>query len=133
MEIHVHSPGGCRIEASFSDFKVVTDQPVADGGTNSAPSPFDLFLASLATCAGYYVTSFCQGRDLPTDGIVLKMSNDWNDKTHLVENITVDITLPHDFPEKYRRAVIRAANMCTVKRHLENPPTFHVKTLNGQS
>lgn len=132
MDIHVQSPGGLLIDARFGDFKVSTDQPVADGGTNSAPSPFDLFLASLATCAGYYVTSFCRERDLSTEGISLKMTNSWNDQTHLAENITIEITLPAEFPEKYRRAVMRAAGMCTVKRHLENPPQFVITTHNDQ-
>lgn len=131
MEIHVQSPGGLLVDARFGDFKISTDQPVADGGTNSAPSPFDLFLASLATCAGYYVAAFCRERDLPTEGIALKMINDWNDQSHLAENITIDITLPAEFPEKYRRAVMRAAGMCKVKRHLEKPPEFVISAHNG--
>ncbi len=126
MEINVRSTGGLVVEARFGAFQVATDQPVEDGGTNTAPSPFDLFLASLATCAGYYVAAFCQERGLSTDGIDLKMTSDWNEKTHLVENIHIDIALPEDFPEKYRRAVIRVAGMCTVKRHLDNPPAFHI-------
>jgi len=131
MDIHVQSPGGLVVDARFGDFNISTDQPLADGGTNTAPSPFDLFLASLATCAGYYVMAFCRERDLPTEGIALKMTNSWNDQSHLAENITMEITLPADFPEKYRRAVIRVAGMCTVKRHLENPPAFVITARNG--
>ena len=132
MEICVSSPGGLIVDAQFGDFKVTTDQPVAEGGTNTAPSPFDLFLASLATCAGYYVAAFCRERGLPTEGISLKMINDWNTEKHLSENIQIDITLPPDFPQKYRRAVTRVAGMCTVKRHMENPPTFSITARNGQ-
>ena len=131
MEIKVHSPGGLVVDAYFGDFKVSTDQPLADGGTNSAPSPFDLFLASLATCAGYYVAAFCRERGLPTEGMAIRMTNDWNDKTHLAENVHIEVVLPPDFPSKYRRAVIRAAGMCTVKRHLEQPPAFHIAARNG--
>ncbi len=131
MEINVNSPGGLVIEARFGEFAVATDQPVEDGGTNTAPSPFDLFLASLATCAGYYVTAFCQERKLSTDGIALKMTSDWNDQSHLVENIELTISLPDDFPAKYQRAVVRAAGLCTVKRHLENPPAFRIRAVNG--
>ena len=131
MEMHVNSPGGLRVEARFGDFVVATDQPEEDGGTNTAPSPFDLFLASLATCAGYYVTAFCKERGLPTEGIALKLTSDWNDQTHLAENIRMDISLPDGFPEKYRRAVKRVAGMCTVKRHLDNPPAFSIETHNG--
>jgi ribosomal protein S12 methylthiotransferase accessory factor len=131
MEIHVSSPGGLLIDAQLGGFKVATDQPVADGGTNTAPSPFDLFLASLATCAGYYVMAFCRERGLPTEGMALTMTNDWNETTHLAETIRIHITLPDDFPEKYRRAVQRVAGMCTVKRHMENPPAFAISASNG--
>jgi ribosomal protein S12 methylthiotransferase accessory factor len=131
MEIDVRA-NGLMVEARFDNFKIVTDQPEDDGGTNTAPSPFDLFLASLATCAGYYVLAFCQERALPTEGLALKMTSDWNEHTHLVENIGLDIVLPHGFPAKYRRAVMRVAGMCTVKRHLENPPVFKVSARNGR-
>ena len=53
--------------------------------------------------------AFCQERALPTEGLALKMTSDWNEDTHLVENIGLDIVLPHGFPAKYRRAVMRVA------------------------
>ena len=132
MEIRVQNPTGMRLEAHLGEFTVATDQPEADGGENSAPSPFDLFLASLATCAGYYVLAFCKQRRLPTDGISVTMRNDWNDTRHLAEKISLDINLPADFPAKYHKAVVRAAGMCTVKRHLENPPVFDLRIRNGR-
>jgi putative redox protein len=132
MDITVQNPDGLRLEAQLGEFTVATDQPEADGGANSAPSPFDLFLASLATCAGYYVLAFCQQRNLPTKGIAVTMTNDWNAQAHLVENISLEIALPADFPAKYHKAVLRAAGMCTVKRHLENPPAFDLKVRNGK-
>lgn len=131
MEIRVQNPTGMRLEAQLGEFTVATDQPEADGGAKSAPSPFDLFLASLATCAGYYVLAFCKQRRLPTDGISVTMCNDWNDTRHLAEKISLDINLPVDFPAKYHKAVVRAAGMCTVKRHLENPPVFDLRIRNG--
>jgi ribosomal protein S12 methylthiotransferase accessory factor len=131
MEIKVQNPTGMRLEAQLGEFTVATDQPEADGGGNSAPSPFDLFLASLATCAGYYVLAFCKQRNLPTDGISVSMSNDWNENRHLAEKISMDIQLPAGIPAKYHKAIQRAAGMCTVKRHLENPPAFDLRILNG--
>ena len=133
MEIRVQSPGGMRLDAELGGFTVSTDQPEADGGDNSAPSPFDLFLASLATCAGYYVLVFCRQRKLPTGGIVLRMTNDWNENKHLVEKIGLEISLPADFPAKYHKALLRAAGMCTVKRHLDNPPAFDFTIRNGHT
>ena len=119
-------PGGKKVQAVYDDITVLTDQPVIDGGSGSAPSPFDLFLASIGTCAGYYVLSFCQKNNIPTEQIKLTAQFLRNPATHLVENIAIDIQVPKDFPEKYKSAVIKAAGLCTVKRHLEQPPQIDI-------
>ena len=48
--------------------------------------------------------------------------------THMVSNITLHIDLPEGFPKKYRNALIKAAELCAVKKHLENPPAMSVET-----
>jgi len=126
MEITVDFPGGLRVDARFGSFTVNTDQPKEDGGDETAPAPFELFLASLATCAGYYVFGFCKNRDIPTEGIRLIQRTEQNEKTHMIERVAIEIQLPGDFPEKYRPAVIRSAEKCLVKRHMENPPVFDI-------
>jgi putative redox protein len=126
MEMEIRFPTGKKVEALFDDFIVTTDQPVADGGSGSAPSPFDLFLASIGTCTGYYVLSFCQKNNIPIDKIRLTASFTWNMQKHLVENVDIKIHLPADFPEKYKTAVVKAADVCTVKRHLQSPPKITI-------
>jgi putative redox protein len=118
--------GNKKVDASFRGLTVHTDQPLADGGENSAASPFELFLASIGTCAGFFVASFCQARAIPTDNIRLVQTINRNDATHMVESIAIDIVLPPDFPEKYRAAVVKAAESCTVKKHLAAPPEIKV-------
>ena len=127
MEMEIRFPGGKKVEALFNDFTVKTDQPVVDGGSGSAPSPFDLFLASIGTCTGYYVLSFCQKNNIPTQNITLHASMQRNKKTHLVEHCIITIHVPKDFPKKYENAVIKSAEVCTVKRHLASPPTIDIK------
>jgi len=124
--MEIRFPGGKKVEALFNGFTVTTDQPVADGGSGSAPSPFDLFLASIGTCTGYYVLSFCQKNNIPMENIRLAAHFQRNPGTHLVENVRIDIHVPKDFPEKYKNAVIKAADVCTVKRHLKNPPQIDI-------
>jgi putative redox protein len=126
MKYQILLSGGKKVDAKVNEFMIKTDQPVADGGENSAPSPFELFLASLGTCAGYFVASFCQARSIPIENIKLTQTTIRNDATHMVEKILIDIHLPADFPEKYRSAVIKAAESCTVKKHLAAPPQILV-------
>jgi putative redox protein len=129
MDMQIRFPGGKAVEALFNGFTVKTDQLVIDGGSGSAPSPFDLFLASIGTCTGYYVLSFCQKNNIPTEKMTLSGRFLRNPLTHLVETIQIDIHVPKDFPEKYTKAVIKAAEVCTVKRHLERPPRIDINVL----
>jgi len=122
MEMEIVFPGGARVDAISGDMVITTNQ---DG---SAPTPFGLFLASIGTCAGIYVLSFCQQRGLPTGNLRIIQRMSTNPLTRLIDHIELDIQLPPDFPEKYREAVIRAASQCAVKKHLENPPVFDVHT-----
>ncbi len=126
MEITVDFPGGSRVDARFESFTVCTDQPKEDGGDGTAPAPFEYFLASLATCAGYYILEFCKTRKIDTRGVRLKQCVERNETTHMVEKICMEIQLPEEFPQKYSSAIIRAAEKCSVKKHMENPPAFDI-------
>jgi ribosomal protein S12 methylthiotransferase accessory factor len=122
-------PGGSRVDAQFGQHTIRTDQPVRSGGEDSAPAPFSVFLASIATCAGVYVLGFCQQRGLPTEGIKLVQRLEVDRATGMVAKIGIDIQVPPGFPEKYHEALVRAANQCAVKKHLEHPPSFEVRTV----
>lgn len=126
MDMMITFPGGKKVNAAYNGFTHKTDQPLVGGGENSAPSPFELFLASLGTCAGFYVLSFCQQRGIDEGEIEIRQSMDRDPQTHLITMVNMEIILPVTFPEKYRAAVIQAAQLCTVKKHLENPPKFNL-------
>ena len=131
MEMQIDFPGGKCVTSTYKGFTVKTDQPKSEGGDDSAPEPYDLFLSSIGTCAGVYIVYFCESRDIPTDEISMTLRFERNETSHLMEKIMIDIHLPPDFPKKYRKAVIRAAQMCTVKRNLINPPEILVATNGG--
>jgi putative redox protein len=124
MEMIIDFPGGARVDAHFGPFTVPTDQPPQ----SSAPTPFAVFLSSIGTCAGIYVLGFCRQRGLSTEGIRLVQTMETNPMTGMVSRIKLDIQLPADFPEKYKPALIRAADQCAVKKHLERPPQIEVFT-----
>jgi ribosomal protein S12 methylthiotransferase accessory factor len=128
MEMIISFPGGARVDASFGPYTVPTDQPPAGGGQGSAPTPFALFLSSIGTCAGIYVLGFCNQRGLSTDGIRIVQRVNKNPASGMVDSIDLDIQVPESFPEKYRESLVRSANLCAVKKHLEQPPVFNVFT-----
>ena len=130
MEMIIDFPGGVRVDAHFGPFTVQTDQPAHTAGSAAgAPTPFATFLAALGTCAGFYVLSFCQRRGIATEGLRLVQQTETDRDTGMVRLVQLDIELPADFPERYRAAVIRAAEQCAVKKLLENPPAFEIRTV----
>ena len=130
-EMKISFPGGLRVDAEYKGFVIKTDQPVYSGGDGSAPAPFDLFLASIATCAGYYVLAFCNKREIPTEKAAVVMKTRRNPETKRIEKISIEIQLSPEFPEKYKKAVIKAVDSCTVKAHILNPPVFEVEAKIG--
>ena len=125
--VEVSFPGGKRIDARIGDFVIQTDQSEKYGGSASAPQPFDLFLASIATCAGIFAWNFCQARDLPTEGIGLSMECVHDDAKKMFTEMKLLLTLPEGFPEKYRSGIIRAMELCAVKRHIHESPAFTIE------
>jgi len=126
--LKVSFPGGSRVDAEFNGFTLRTDQSKRNGGGGTAPPPFDLFLASLATCAGFYVKAYCDARQLATEGLALQMRVERDEVRHRVGRLRLEIQLPPDFPEKYRDGVVRAADQCAVRKHLLEPPAIDIVT-----
>jgi ribosomal protein S12 methylthiotransferase accessory factor len=128
----IHFPGGLEVAALDKGFTILTDQPVESGGAGSAPTPFDLFLASIGTCAGIYALNFCRQRNLDTEGLALKLALDRDESGKGVARIRLEVLLPPAFPEKYRDALLRAVDQCKVKRHILEPPQFDVTTVRAE-
>ncbi len=120
--------GGKVVTAHTHDHLIRTDQPIKSGGTNTAPSPFELFLASIGTCVGIYIKSFCDNRQISTDKIKVIQHTEFSTETNLPVSITLDIHLPEDFPEKYKASLINVAELCKVKKAIDSPPLFKITT-----
>ena len=129
MDIEVTFPGGKQVDATVGAFTMRTDQPTELGGEGVAIAPFEMFLASLATCAGIYALGFCQARKLPTEGLKLTQHHEIDPETKLPTTISLTLQLPDGFPEMYRGAIVRAVEGCKVKRVVLAPPRFEVVAL----
>jgi ribosomal protein S12 methylthiotransferase accessory factor len=111
---------------------VETDRPVNQGGGGGAPTPYELFLASLGTCTGSVVLGFCLKRNIPHEGISLRqraVHAEGPRGKRTLEKIVTEITLPPGFPEKYRAALLRATGQCSVKRAVQASPAFEVRAV----
>lgn len=132
-ELLVTFPGGKRVDAELNGTVIRTDQSVRAGGDGSAPEPFALFLASIGTCAGIYVLGFLQARGLPTEGVQIRERLDFNPLSGQLSGVELEIELPPSIPPKYHAAIVRAADMCAVKKAIQGPLAFdvHVRGADG--
>ena len=126
MHIDVEFGENLKVNTRFGDFVVESDQAKNSGGDGSSPEPFDYFLASMALCAGYYVRSFCQKRDISIEGIKITQEDSRDSENPSQRTITINIELPDEFPPKYKKAVVMAAKGCSVKKVIEQGPHFEV-------
>jgi len=131
MEMKITFPGNLKVDAAYKGFTVETDQPMSGGGDGSAPAPFDLFLASLGTCAGIFMLAFMKQRGIDPAGSGIAMTTETDPQKGMIGRIAFDLRLPEGFPEKYEQAIVRAVDQCTVKRHIQDPPDFVVTTSRG--
>ncbi len=124
-KILIRFPGGRRVDAALGAHVVHTDQPVSKGGEDSAPSPFDLFLAAIGTCAGIFVQGFCAQRNIPVENLQLVERPEYGADGVLV-GVDLALHLPPEFPERYREAILRVVEQCSVKRAIAAQPVFRV-------
>lgn len=122
--INVTFPGGKRVDAEIKGEVIHTDQSVKNGGDGSHPEPFTLFLASIATCAGIYALEFCANRSIASQGLNVQLKMTFDPEKKRYSNMRIEIHVPEEFPEKYRKAIIRAVDLCAVKKHMMTPPDF---------
>jgi putative redox protein len=130
-DMEVYFPGGKRVYTDYNGFTIQTDQPARGGGDGSAPTPFDLFLASVGACAGIYALGFMQQRGIDPAGSKLTMRSHYNPAVGLIDHIELELKTPPGFPDRYRDAIINAMDLCAVKKHLQQPPAFTVTTIAG--
>jgi len=125
MSIKIVFPGNKKVDAIMpSGFRIQTDQPVKEGGDGTAPAPFELFLASIGTCAGIYIVGFCESRGIPYRDIEIIQDLVYDPVARRISKVKLEIRVPKDFPEKYYDALVKSANICAVKKTIENPPEF---------
>jgi len=122
--VTVTFPGGKRLAAAVDQHTVFCDQPRDEGGEGPAPSPFALFLVSIATCSAYYALGFSQKRNISTEGMALTLHCEYDEAAKRYPRVEMTLTLPPGFPEKYENAVLKAMEACFVKKHIVNPPEF---------
>lgn len=126
MELLITLEGGKKVATTIGNHHILTDQPEKSGGSDSAPAPFDLFVASIGTCAGFYVQSYCQNKGIDPSGIEIKLETRHNPETKAITAFVTTLLLPPSIPEHLHQPLIRVAEQCAVKKVIMSGPEFIV-------
>lgn len=124
--LRVSYQGGDRFTAAVRGHEIPVDQPVEDGGEDTAATPTELLVASLATCVAFYARRYLRRHELPTDG--LEVSVDWD----LVKGparlgpVTIKVTVPDGVPDERREPLLTMAKHCTVHNTLVQAPEIDI-------
>lgn len=129
MQVNVSYLDNLRLEASFDNYKVLTDQPVRYKGDGTAPSPYDYFLASSALCAAYFVKVYCNARNIPTDDLKVIQNNIVDPDNRYHQDFVIQIELPEGLSQKDKDGILAAMERCTVKRVIQNGPKFTIEAI----
>lgn len=124
--MRVEHRGGDRFDISVRGHIITVDQPVKDGGDDTAPTPTELFIASLASCVAFYARRYLARHNLPTEGLAVEATFDMGSKPARVAGITLRVILPDGVPAERRDALLAVATHCTVHNTLETTPDVSI-------
>jgi uncharacterized OsmC-like protein len=122
-EIRVRHERGDRYRIAIAGHEVIVDQPVEAGGTDTGPTPTDLFVGTLAACTAHYAGRFLARHGIDTSGLEVSATFEVGDRPARVSDVDLRLVVPAlpDGTEDRLRAVVEH---CTVKNSLVTPPTI---------
>ncbi len=125
--ISVTHQGGDKFEIAVRDHTITVDQPEAMGGDDSAPTPTELFVASLASCVAFYARRYLARHDLPLEGLRVETAYEMGTKPSRVSSFSVKVHLPAGVPEEKHKALFAMVNACTVHSTLHHEPEVNIE------
>lgn len=127
MKLTVAYHGGTRYDIMSGKHRVVTDQPVKDGGHDAGMSPVELFVGSLASCVGYFVGQFCERHGISREGLTVDAEWDTAEGPHRVGTVNLAIHLPHRITPDQKERLLKVAHGCTVHQSIAAAPTVAIQ------
>jgi uncharacterized OsmC-like protein len=123
----VSHEGGDRFAIAVRQHTLVVDQPKADGGEDTAPTPVELFVASLASCVAFYANRFLLRRSLPGEGLSVTAAYEMASRPTRVGEIDLQVQLPEGFPDDLKEPLLAVVSHCTVHNSLQHPPPVGIE------
>lgn len=119
---------GEAYQVTVRGHELQVDQPTEAGGQDSAPTPTELFVTSLATCVAFYAGSYLSRHGYSRDGLGASVEYELaTDRPARVDSIRITLRVPTDLPAERWPALQAVASHCTVHNSLTTPPSVRVE------
>ena len=107
---------------------MLTDQAVADGGTDAAATPTELLVASLASCVAFYTGRYLVRHGLDPAGFAVTAEFAMAaGRPARVGAVRLRITVPGGVPPQRVGALLAVASHCTVHNTLRQQPDVSIE------
>jgi putative redox protein len=127
QQMDVRFVAGEAYEVAVRGHQVLADQPAEAGGQDAAPTPTELFVASLATCAAFYAGRYLTRHGYSRDGLAVSASFDMaTDRPARVSGISLAVQVPASLPAARWPALRAVVSHCTVHNSLASPPAVAI-------
>lgn len=103
--------------------RLIADEPVAVGGDDAGPAPFDFLMASLGACTSMTVRMYAERKEWPLRKVqvALRFDRTEGDDGRRVDRIERLIILEGDLSPEQRQRLLEIANKCPTHRVLQEP------------
>ncbi|MDX2144575.1 MAG: OsmC family protein [Rhodospirillaceae bacterium] len=114
-------------EVRVGRHRLIADEPVDAGGTDTGPMPHDFVLAGLGACTSMTVRMYAERKGIPLTRVSVRLSYrkmkaadcpDCTTKEGEVTEMTRDVTLEGNLSDEQRQRLIEIANKCPVHKTL---------------
>ncbi len=112
--------GDMLFETAIGKHKIQFDVPSGMGGDNRAPTPPEVFIASLGSCVAAFVVQFCIKHEINTDGMSVDVSYEKASNPTRLTDIKVKVNLPNGTCKQRAKALQRVAEHCPVHETIES-------------
>jgi uncharacterized OsmC-like protein len=118
---------GEAYEVAVRGHRLVVDQPADAGGQDSAPTPTELFVASLATCVAFYAGRYLTRHGYSREGLAVSVGYDMaTDRPARVRGVRLRVHVPDGVPPQRWAALRAVVSHCTVHNSLAVPPSVTI-------
>jgi uncharacterized OsmC-like protein len=122
METTVRYSGSVSFEVETRGHRIICDQPVENGGSDTGLTPPEFLLASLGTCAGYYAAEYLRARHVPAEGLEIQVFAEKAQQPARISKFRIEVRVPSIADERHREGLLRSVKRCLIHNTLTNPP-----------